>query len=896
MKTRFYLRYVTRVAWRGGQRTALAVLCVTIGVMAIVALQLVGNMVSTSLTGNVRDLNGGDINVTGVNLNVNQLQFFAQLQTHGAITAYTAVSSNQGSAQSPHPVSRFDILEVDPASFPLAGAPTFEAPQHGQLSNILDGSTIVLTHNLAQQMDAHVGDRFIVTLADGHAATLAVGGIVANTGQFQQSLLVMAFAAKATFHESSDQPLSYNGVYADVPGHSASRATIVQDQIQGQFGDASIITANALLQNNRQEVNGILSFLRIIGLVALLIGGMGIVNTMQVLLRRRKMEIAMLKAGGYTQRDLFALFGLEAGLLGLIGGAIGAAAGIGVSFLIKGYAEQALTLALPASIDPWIVASGVAVGVVTALIFGLLPIAEASQIRPIAVLREQPEGPVPSEGARLMGRASVRLLGLIAAGLFYVLALAILQDPLLAVALVAGAAVVFGALNLFFSLVVAIMSRLAMPGSFPGKATITLVLRNLGRRRGSTVTTQVALFVGVFAVGLILVLGQGLQAQYAQGGDDVNAIIWTPSLQAVQQRLQQSPSVTRTDVYRQASFAPMAVNGHDITSGVANHQYDQDNLAPLNNMLGFDLGHGHIPAAPDFALVAGRMLDASDAGSRNVVVDAATQNAPLSLKLGDQFTVQYFSKNAARAGGAPGGNPNLTFTIVGFYQNNTGVFSLQDTLLADYSAVDAVGGDNALYTLAVHINPQHADAVLTQLQSALPGQVFVHSYVESLAGIESYLGNLMLVLEAIVLPALLAAVINIANVVALAMLDRRREMGILKAVGHTSRNVLANIALEQGIAALTASILAMACATGLALFLVTALGPGKGSDVASAGGKGAPAGVSSAGPASASLPISIPLPTVIAIIAGCALLGMLVTAIVAWGATHRRPLEVLRYE
>jgi ABC-type antimicrobial peptide transport system permease subunit len=890
MKAIFYWRYVTRAVWRGGQRTILAVLCVAIGVMAIVALQLVGNMVSDSLTGNVRDLNGGDLKVTDVSLTANRLQFFSQLQAQGTITAYTAVSSNLGSAQSPHPIARFDILMVDPGGAPLASTPIFEEPRHGQLSEILNATTIVLTHSLAQQMDAHVGDSFTVTLADTHAATLTVGGIVANGGQFQQPLAVMAFDTRAAFHETNDQPLFYTTVYADVPGHSASGVNSLANQIQGQVGDATIVTANDLLQNNRQVVNGIQSFLRIIGLVALLIGGMGIVNTMQVLLRRRRLEIAMLKAGGYTSRDLVALFGLEAGLLGLIGGALGAAAGIGVSFVIQGSVERALALTLPASIDPKIVASGVAVGLVTALIFGLLPIAEASQIRPIAVLRELPEG------TRLMSRASVILLGLVVVALFYLLALAILHDPLLAMAVISGAAVVFGALYLLFSLVVGIMSRLALPGFIPGKATITLALRNLGRQRGGTVATQIALFVGVFAVGLILVLGQGLQAQYAQGGNDVNAIIWTPNLSAVQQQLQQTPSVTRMDVYRATGFSPMTINGNDITSEVANHQYDRDGLALLNGILGFDLAHGHIPAAPDFTLVAGRMLNAGDAGTDNVVVDMATQSAPLALKLGDQITVQYFSKNAARGGETPSGNPNVTVTIVGFYQNNTGVSSLQLPLLADYAAIDAVGGDNATYELGVHINPRNADAVLTQLQTSLPGQVSFHSYVESLAGIENYLSNLLLVLEAIVLPALLAGIINIANAVALAMLDRRREIGILKAVGHTSRRVLATIALEQGMAALTASLLAMVCAVGLSLFLVASLGSGTSGAVTGVTGKAGPAGTDGPSPSGASLPIAIPMTTVVAVLVGCAVLGIVVSAIVAWGATHRRPLEALRYE
>jgi len=290
-------------------------------------LQLVASAVDSSLTGNVRGLNGGDLAVNGVNLNATQLGYFDQLQAQGAITAYTAEASEQGSAQSPHPVSRFDIRLVDPARYPLAGTPTFDAPQDGRMSATLDSTSIVLTHSLAQEMNAHVGDRFTVTLADGHAGTVTVGGIVANGGLFQQPLLIMAYGALAPFGESATLPLLYDVVYADVPGHSADRATVVQQEIRGQFPNAEVMTADNLLQNNQQEVDSIQSFLRAVGLVALLIGGMGIVNTMRVLLRRRTTEIAMLKAEGYKPRHLLALLGLEAGLLGLLGGAIGAAAG-----------------------------------------------------------------------------------------------------------------------------------------------------------------------------------------------------------------------------------------------------------------------------------------------------------------------------------------------------------------------------------------------------------------------------------------------------------------------------------------------------------------------------------------------------------------------------------------
>src|SRR5690348_215328 len=99
MKAKLYWTYSTRSLWREGQRTLLAVLCIAVGVLALVALQLVGSMVSTSLTGNIRDLNGGDLAFTDYRLTADQLVYFDQLRSQGAISAYTAVASTQGAAQ-----------------------------------------------------------------------------------------------------------------------------------------------------------------------------------------------------------------------------------------------------------------------------------------------------------------------------------------------------------------------------------------------------------------------------------------------------------------------------------------------------------------------------------------------------------------------------------------------------------------------------------------------------------------------------------------------------------------------------------------------------------------------------------------------------------------------------
>jgi ABC-type antimicrobial peptide transport system permease subunit len=99
MKASMYFNYTTRSLLRGGQRTVLAIFCVAVGVMAIVALQAVGQMISNAFTSNVRDANGGDIAVSTFSapLNKDDLSFFDSLKKDGTITSYTPIISFSGS-------------------------------------------------------------------------------------------------------------------------------------------------------------------------------------------------------------------------------------------------------------------------------------------------------------------------------------------------------------------------------------------------------------------------------------------------------------------------------------------------------------------------------------------------------------------------------------------------------------------------------------------------------------------------------------------------------------------------------------------------------------------------------------------------------------------------------
>ncbi|MDQ6644255.1 MAG: hypothetical protein M3Y76_07380, partial [Chloroflexota bacterium] len=98
MKASIYFNYTSRSLLRGGQRTILAIFCVAVGVMAIVSLQLVGQMINSAFTSNIRDANGGDIAVTSQTpFKASDLSFFANLKSAGTIAGYTPTISGDAS-------------------------------------------------------------------------------------------------------------------------------------------------------------------------------------------------------------------------------------------------------------------------------------------------------------------------------------------------------------------------------------------------------------------------------------------------------------------------------------------------------------------------------------------------------------------------------------------------------------------------------------------------------------------------------------------------------------------------------------------------------------------------------------------------------------------------------
>jgi putative ABC transport system permease protein len=145
--------------------------------------------------------------------------------------------------------------------------------------------------------------------------------------------------------------------------------------------DFAIFTSEGQLETFRAITGGIAGAMILIAAIALLVGGVGVMNIMLVSVTERTREIGVRKALGATRRDIAMQFLVEAVALTGVGGAIGIAVGLGIAMLVR------FTFDFPAAAPLWSIVLGFGVSTAVGLIFGLWPALKAASQDPIEALR-----------------------------------------------------------------------------------------------------------------------------------------------------------------------------------------------------------------------------------------------------------------------------------------------------------------------------------------------------------------------------------------------------------------------------------------------------------------------------------------------------------------------------
>jgi putative ABC transport system permease protein len=145
--------------------------------------------------------------------------------------------------------------------------------------------------------------------------------------------------------------------------------------------DFGIMTPDKLIGNFRAITGGITLAMVFISSIALLVGGVGVMNIMLVSVTERTREIGLRKAIGAVRRDIVQQFLTEAMTLSGIGGAIGVALGLGIAAIVR-TAEW-----LPTTTPLWSIIVGLVVSISIGLFFGIYPAYKAARLDPVEALR-----------------------------------------------------------------------------------------------------------------------------------------------------------------------------------------------------------------------------------------------------------------------------------------------------------------------------------------------------------------------------------------------------------------------------------------------------------------------------------------------------------------------------
>ena len=245
-------------------------------------------------------------------------------------------------------------------------------------------------------------------------------------------------------------------------------------------------------------------FLTLVGLAALLVGGVGVANAVKSHIDRRRDVIAAFKALGATGRDVFAIYLTQVIVLAVIGSVIGLAAGAALPFIIVGVFGKLLPLPVVPALHPDELLLSFVYGLLTALAFGLWPLGRVHDVPVAALFREA----VTSEWHRPRWRYLALMAVVIALLIAVVIGLA--YDKRVAAVFVASSIVVFALLRGIAAVLMALARRLPRTRI----TMLRLAIANIHRPGALTPSVVMSLGLGLAVLVTITQIDGNLRRQF----------------------------------------------------------------------------------------------------------------------------------------------------------------------------------------------------------------------------------------------------------------------------------------------------------------------------------------------------------------------------------------------
>jgi putative ABC transport system permease protein len=493
---------------RGGLRGFYVfIACIALGVMAIAGVGSLAGSLADGLAREGRVILGGDLAFNLIHREIEPAER-AFLDSQGTVsragTMRAMARAESGDA------ALVELKAVDGA-YPLFGAVKLDpvmplgdalAEKSGSFGAAADPALLARL-NIAPGAKLTVGNAAIeirATLAN--EPDKLAGGI-----GFGPRLLVSDAALRATGLLQPGSLVRWHyRLRLNDPNATDSATNVVATQARARFPQAGwdIRTRSNASPALERNVVRFTQFLTIVGLTALLVGGVGVANAVKSHLDRKRDAIATMKALGATGGRIFSIYLVQVLILAAIGSAIGLGAGAILPFAIAGLFGAIIPLPIVPALHPGELLLALVYGLLTALAFALWPLGRAHDV-PVGALFRDAVAPQPAWPRASYIGATVAAVGLLGA-----LAVLLAYDRKVALIYVGAAAAVF----LLLRLVAAGLMGLARRAPRARSTELRMAVANIHRPGALTPTIVLSLGLGLALLVTVIEIDGNLREQF----------------------------------------------------------------------------------------------------------------------------------------------------------------------------------------------------------------------------------------------------------------------------------------------------------------------------------------------------------------------------------------------
>ncbi|MHC2799793.1 ABC transporter permease [Corynebacterium sp. HMSC078A10] len=700
------------------------------------------------------------------------------------------------------------VANKDAEAFQTGGGTSSVQPYYpedqsvGEPATLVDGSAphgtgeVLINDSAAEEFDIKIGDSLLVVHPDQRDEVKVVGVVKPVVDQGPSLTLLMDHEAFVERYGNSEQlkVAAAEGVSADeLVDHLNETFEVKAESGQKLADEISDQISSALKFVNY--------FLIAFGLIALLVGTFIIANTFSMIVAQRTKEFALLRALGASRGQITRSVVTEAFIVGLVGSAVGVAAGMGLVAIIKAVFEAkgmpmggGLGLSLSAVLVPLIL------GALVTIVSAWAPARRAGAVKPVEAMRTTES----AAGASLLVRSVLGGL-LLVVGIIFAL-VGVLVDASTGIR---ATLVGLGSLNLILGFFLAgpaislpIVPAIGRVVGAPFGAVGKLASTNSARNPRRTAATAFALMLGVALVTSIGMLGATMKASVADAVEqDARADFLLsgptsgnfPTPNETVQRARDTEGVGQLVAM---STAPLQVDGQASMNYGPEMMISQIIDGNADDMLNLTLVDGALNTGEEPGFIADSVL-------------AEKQG----WEVGQSYELA-------------GPDPSRTAQVklLGTYEP----FQMLPGLAVSQSAAEEVIDPSSLDVTVVSVNAEEGydkEKLRANLEKSVKDLVVVQvrtseEYAGEAAGM---IDQMLTILYALLALAVVIAVLGIVNTLTLGVIERRQEIGMLRAVGTQRRQIRTMITVESVQIALFGALMGILMGLGMGWSFISVL-------------------------------------------------------------------------